>query len=196
MKKQPKERKPKVGDKIWINSDQRYSKDSDNSRYCVITAILDSVIFCRPKYSRGEEIHVEISNIDYVEPEKIKSKKKKKKLPKLNQPISNSERETIIRRLVKEESLNESGGMVREIMVFYKLYRKLNDLEFWQNFTPAFQVRSLLYWLNTGYNDLRVFFNKNTLDISSKTPQYNLSQEKIGEDIVTKKKIKSILDLD
>lgn len=171
-----KKREPKKGEKVLYQGIEHKVES-----YCLGTVQL------RKKFAR-DFIFVDLDAIEF-----ITELKKKTKLPPTKEKLTQEEVSGLLKRLVKEEFLKDNFKL--EITLFYRLFRKYNNREFWLEFTPAFQVKSLLYWINSGGEDLRIFFNKMTLDLSRNSPKIELSEEKIGEDYQIKKKAKNVLDL-
>ena len=179
-------RTPKVGDKIFVKTIPAYKKGNTGNKYCIIESILLDTIFCRPKSSRNKQIDVSIDDIEFVESEKVVEDK-----------LTREDRANIVRRLVMEETLKEDGQFVRELQFLGKLIKQYPSVKFWRNFNPSFQVRTCLWWLGNGRDQMRVFWNKEMLDLSCNghKTEVKLEKEKIGADLPVKRRVKNLIDL-
>lgn len=169
---------PREGEKVFIKNIPQYS--SPNGKICTITRTGLGMVWVKPKHWRGEDLEIDEEDIEYTEPESF----------------TPAERKELVKRLVKQETLQDPKNLILELANIKKLIAKYPNLDFWRGFKPLFQVKSLLWFFGGGKNDLRFAYNEKTLDLSvPKTENANIGTEKIGEDVVINKKPKSIMDL-
>jgi hypothetical protein len=154
-------RKPRVGDKIKV-------KPSVLPQYrdiiCTIKKVNWIYLAILPKYSRQE---IEITDDDIESYENRES-------------LSGDEKKDIIKRLVLEEMLVDIKSMISELSCLNRLLDKYPDCDFWRNFTPGYQAKSVAWWLGGGKEEVRTEYSKLSLDFSVK--ELIIGEDKLGED--------------
>lgn len=171
-------RKPRIKEKVWIKNIPQYAPP--DGKLCTVTNAALGLVWVKPKYHRGPDLEVDLDDIVYAEPE----------------TLSAEERAELVKRFVKVELLREMNNYHIELGLMKTLLKKYPNCNFWRNFRPGFQLKSLRWWLGNGKNDLRYIYNEKSLDInSSKRQTVNIGAEKIGEDIAINQKPKAFTDL-
>ena len=171
----------KVGDKIIY-------QDREGKVICV----LGDSAYIRLKYARADEM-VAVSDLTLVPPPP-KTEKKKRKLFDGPPPIklTGEQRMGILKNLVDEESIR--ANFKREIIVLARLIRKFPHVEFLlEGFKPVIKAKSLLFWIDRP--EVEQMYRNWAIDLTCKREEVILSSTKIGEDIVTTKRPRNLLDL-
>lgn len=164
-------RTPKIGEKVWV-------KKISSDKPCTIKSISWIYINVRPLHAR-QDVEVTIDDIEYISPETLTGEEKKE----------------IVNRLVKPETFKEDiSYFYREISTLNNLVKKYPNLDFWREFAPNFQVKSLMWWFGGGTIQMNDFYNFYLLDFDVK--KTTIGKDKIGEDIKIEKQqtIKEILN--
>ena len=168
---------PKINDIVRVNA-----VEISPAKDCKILSIVLDSIFVRPKFSRQDFEIKEDQIVSWVNEEILTGK----------------EKETIIRRLVKEEFLKSEDfhQLHNQLHILKRLIVEYPNLDFWRNFSPPTRVVSLAQYMGANKDALRFQYNQATLDLGAKEQVKEvLSEEKIGEDIIVKKRPKNMLDL-
>ena len=191
-------RLPKIKDKVFIKTVPEFQRGNPANKYCIVDGSLLSTVFVRPKNSRNKAFDVHIDDIEFVESEIEK--------PRGDKRLTKEEQETIITRLVNPEMLAIAGILNREKAHLRKLAKEYNDPNFWINFAPEFQVKSLIWWLRGGTMQMKKFWTEKEsqeriekyVDIQSEKINnivtVQVEDEKVGEDYVFVKKPKNLID--
>ena len=170
---------PKVGEKISCNCLPQFAGVE-----LTIKSVMLGTVFARVKRGR-EDVPLEEDQFTYLEPE----------------TLTGAEKKEIIIRLVKESYISDILAFRKEQGMLNKLIIKYNNCEFWKDFDPGFQVRSLVFFLGqNGSPQIEQKFKQFTLDkLSSKSDNKGsnstLRAEKIGEDVNIENKPKNLLDI-
>lgn len=183
-------REPQLKEKVKI---------ADSEKVFVVESVFFNevtLVECRCGRGEKEKRVVDISQLIYLKEEKIKKEKKAVKQYKDAPPvkITREQRGQILKNLVEEDSIRDN--FKREIMVLARLIRKFPHIEFLlEGFKPVIKAKSLLYWINRP--EVEQMYRSWAIDISLTKTQEKviLSSEKIGEDIITKKTPRNLLDL-
>lgn len=97
----------------------------------------------------------------------------------------------LVKRFLKEEAYIPA----RDIPLFYKVYDLFPDQKFWQGYTMEFQLNSIAYFLSEdGKNKLKSDIALFNLDMPVQL-EYNLKQDKVGEDVIISKPKRTMADL-
>jgi hypothetical protein len=169
-------RKPKINEKVYIKTIPQAMRGKGKPA-TVKAVVLDSVTV---KLFHSETVDVHISDIDYIKAEKFSGK----------------ESEEIIIRLVKAETLCEPNQLILQRKFLNILIEKYPSLQFWKNFSPKYQVRSLIWWLAGGKMEMMKEYNKYTLDFPDPINHNELLlEESIGENYKIKPKKIKVFDL-
>ena len=172
-------RTPRPKEKIYIKTNPEYCRGNDGGKYCVVESYILDTVWVKPKYSRGGGIDVRLGDIDYLDPEEL----------------SGDEKRSIVRKIVKKEHLLDFKDMSRELRILNHCVEKFPDLLFWRQFSLDFQLASLAWFIGGGAKELRIRYNLFTMDLTVKKEEVKLEDGKIGEDLVIKKKARSMMDM-
>ena len=155
-------RKPKIGEKVWV-------RKICKNKPCTIKEIKWIYIYVRPFHAK-ENVEVTIDDIEYIQPEML----------------TGEEKYTIVNKLVKSEMFKENiSNFNMEIATLNFLIKKYPNLEFWRQFDPGFQVKSLKWWIGSGMMQMNNFYNLFELDFEQK--KTTIGDKKLGEDIKIEK---------
>lgn len=168
-------RTPKIGEKIKILN------DSSEKIYKISELSIDGSYIVAKEFwkKKAQNTNILLENIIYLEPESL----------------SGIEKNQLLDKFVKADFLPDFVTRHRELGVLNRLIKAYPNLDFWRNFNPNFQVKSLLWWFGGGKKDLIVAYNYFTLNLTTPQKSVNLQSEKIGEDVQINKKPKTFLDL-
>ena len=156
-------RKPRVGDKIKVKHSVLPEYRDKTFTIKKVSWMYLSVL---PKNERQE---IEITDDDIESYENRES-------------LSGDEKKEIIRRLVLEEMLTDIKVMIKELSCLNRLIDKYPDCDFWRNFTPGYQAKSMVWWLGGGKEEVRTEYSKLSLDFSVK--ELTIGEDKLGEDTI------------
>ena len=162
-------RTPKIGEKVNIKSDSLIYKIFD------VSPDLLSVKIIEYRKKKSEIKTILSQDLIYIDPEQLSGKEK-------NQ---------LVDKFVKADFLPDFATRYKELSVLNRLLKLYPNLDFWRNFNPNFQVKSLLWWFGGGKKDLIVAYNYFTLNLTTPQKSVNLQSEKIGEDVQINKKPKT-----
>jgi len=176
-------RKPVIGERVQVIGLEGYEPQNMKGAYCKVDGIFLDTVYLKP-FRKKNKIEVDLNQIVYLEPPKPDT-------------LSQEERVSILKRIVKAEYFtSQSIGM--EIAFLNRLVKDNPNLGFWRNgFNPDYQVKSMIWWISGGKDQLHTMYQLFTTDINKPKENLiqNLQKEKIGEDIVLTKKPKSLIDL-
>ena len=164
---------PKIGEKVNIKSDSLIYKIFDVSQDLLVVKVVEY----RKKKSEIKTILAQ--DLIYIDPEQLSGKEK-------NQ---------LVDKFVKPDFLPDFATRYKELSVLNRLLKLYPNLDFWRNFNPNFQVKSLLWWMGGGKKDLILAYNSFTLNLTTTQKPVSLQAEKIGEDVKVQKKISTFSDL-
>ena len=168
-------REPQLNEKVKI---------ANNEKVFTIESIFfneATLIECRRGRGEKEKQVVDISQLIHLNDEPLVK-------------ITMDQRKEILARLVTQEGLK--SNFKREIILLAKLIQKFPHTEFWtEGFKPVLKADSLTYWYNRP--EVEQMYRSWAIDISLTKTQEKviLTSEKIGEDIITKKTPRNLLDL-
>lgn len=176
-------RTPKIGEKIKLNKDTL----NPDKIYKIVELIYNLLsekeilyVIIKEFNKKGSpKIKVSIDDITYIEAE----------------TLSGEEKHKLLDKFVKADFLPDFTTRHKELGVLNRLIKAYPNLDFWRNFNPNFQVKSLLWWFGGGKKDLIVAYNYFTLNLTTPQKVVSLQSEKIGEDVQINKKPKTFLDL-
>ncbi len=118
------------------------------------------------------------------------AKKKPEKTGRLSEDFKLIQK--IIKRLIDSKEINYA----REVAMLKKLLNLFEDKKFWLHYTPKKPIPSFTYLLSEwGQQDLRNQFNMFYAENKVVEPPPELSEEKVGEDLVIVKKRKTLSEL-
>ena len=155
-------RQPKIGEKVWV-------KKVSSEKVCTVKSINWIYVTVRPLCAR-QDVEVTIDDIEYIAEEILDGKEKSE----------------IIKRLVKNETLiGDKTNYYREVATLNNLIKKYPDLDFWREFDPGFQAKSLMWYFGGGKLKINDSFNNFNLDFSPK--KSTIGEVKLGEDVKVEK---------
>jgi len=106
-------------------------------------------------------------------------------------PFGKREITGLIKRFVKEGAYSATADTI----AFYKIWALFPDEKFWRNYELGFQLNSLFWFLSEdGKAKLTTDIALFNLDVPPET-KYDMSETKIGEDIIVRKTNKTTADL-
>lgn len=76
---------------------------------------------------------------------------------------------------------------IRELGILKKLTKKYSNLDFWRSFEPGFKMKSLIWWLGGGAEEISKQYASFNLDFALKIP--TIGKEKLGEDVPAAKQM-------
>jgi hypothetical protein len=161
-----------------------------------IVSLFEDIAYIKVKYAREEEM-VAISDLVVIPTEpKVEKPAKEKKIKKYKDAppikITREQRGQILKNLVEEESIR--NNFKREIMILARLIRKFPHVEFLlEGFKPAIKANSLLYWINRP--EVEQLYKTWAISLTTERKEIILSDTKIGEDIITVRKPRNLLDI-
>ena len=180
-------REPKLNEKVKLNNCEKIYKIES----IFLTEI--TLVECRRGRGEKEKCVVELSELIFLEEEKVKKVKppKDNNLNKIK--LTKEQRGQILKNLVTEESINQN--FKREIIGVAKLVNKFPHVEFLlEGFKPAIKANSVFYWINRP--EVEQLYKNWAVDLSKPIEVISLEREKVVEDLpVERKKPKNLLDL-
>lgn len=164
---------PIKGDSVYLKNNLLYARGVVN-KPCKVESYCLGVVFVRP-YRGRELLEVTPEDLDYI----------------FDEVLTSQEKQKLITDYVKPEFIKDFKDRMREVGTINKLEKMYPSIQFWRNFNIDFKIRSFMFFLGSGREQIAMMYKKFTVDngLAKEQTCIKLADAKLGEDIKTKKQL-------